>query len=237
MAMANKSKSNSVCDIELPDKKMRYLSVTERYFTPRYAIGKKMNAEDHCILFHSNKIALLTLAPSHPVLRDNKIVSNVNFNLGKNMNRLVNIVRGKAKKGGQWLQPDAKVCELTCTDGSNYTIYSCIRGNLIEINENLLNNPSLLSEKPDSNGYIAVILPKLHESQAQQDSLLSKAEYIAHTTRQGEGDQCQEIFVKSTGQTTEEMQRNEAMPGGSLRNVVAGIERQEEKLLEEQPDS
>lgn len=35
-----------------------------------------------------------------------------------------------------------------------------------------------ISLQPDSDGYLAIILPKLHENKAQQESLLSKEEYM-----------------------------------------------------------
>jgi len=39
------------------------------------------------------------------------------------------------------------VCLVTCTDGSVYTIYSCVKGRLVEVNTRLLDNPSLLVSK------------------------------------------------------------------------------------------
>ncbi|XP_074732312.1 protein Abitram isoform X2 [Strix uralensis] len=36
---------------------------------------------------------------------------------------------------------------ISSSDGEEYTIYSCIRGRLIEVNENILSNPAILQEK------------------------------------------------------------------------------------------
>nr|XP_009680771.1 PREDICTED: protein Simiate isoform X2 [Struthio camelus australis] len=66
---------------------------------------------------------------------------------------------------------------ISSSDGEEYTIYSCIRGRLIEVNENILNNPAILQEKPSTEGYIAVVLPKFEESKSITQGLLTQKEY------------------------------------------------------------
>ncbi|KAF4790052.1 Protein Simiate [Turdus rufiventris] len=66
---------------------------------------------------------------------------------------------------------------ISSSDGEEYTIYSCIRGRLIEVNENILSNPALLQEKPSTEGYIAVVLPKFEESKSITQGLLTQKEY------------------------------------------------------------
>lgn len=53
---------------------------------------------------------------------------------------------GKRKRGANWLNPATPLCIITCSDGTKHTIYCGIRGSLIETNERLLKNPSLLEE-------------------------------------------------------------------------------------------
>ncbi|KQK82711.1 protein Simiate isoform X2 [Amazona aestiva] len=53
----------------------------------------------------------------------------------------------------------------------------CIRGRLIEVNENILSNPTILQEKPSTEGYIAVVLPKFEESKSVTQGLLTQKEY------------------------------------------------------------
>ena len=50
-------------------------------------------------------------------------------------------------QGAQWLGAMSVLCEVTCKDESVYTLYCAIKGQLVEVNENLLKNPSLLSKK------------------------------------------------------------------------------------------
>lgn len=104
------------------------------------------------------------------------------------------------------------MCHVECSDGSKYTLYAVVRGNLVEINENLLTHPELLSSKvgilflrwkfldshflklmcdfslvqPDTEGYVAILITSLKEHKAQVDSLLSREEYLAAIQRRHE---------------------------------------------------
>uniref|UniRef100_A0A803TS67 Protein Abitram n=1 Tax=Anolis carolinensis TaxID=28377 RepID=A0A803TS67_ANOCA len=122
--------------------------VTERYFTRWYKPDVKGNlCEDHCVLQHSNRICVITIADAHPVLQKGKQIESISYQISANCSRLQNKVSGKSKRGAQFLTELAPLCRIFCTDGDEYTIYSCIRGKLIEVNENILENPSLLQEK------------------------------------------------------------------------------------------
>ncbi|XP_053874518.1 protein Abitram isoform X2 [Malaclemys terrapin pileata] len=80
-------------------------------------------------------------------------------------------------QGAQFLTELAPLCRISCSDGEEYTIYSCIRGRLMEVNENILDNPTILQEKPSTEGYIAVVLPKFEESKTITQGLLTQKEY------------------------------------------------------------
>ncbi|KAJ7386362.1 hypothetical protein OS493_008483 [Desmophyllum pertusum] len=150
-------------------------SVVDRYFTRIFWTDIKGKlCEDQCVLQHSNKICVITIAPSHPLLRCEQI-TNVNFQVSTKVNRLDNKVSGKGKKGAQHLQPDSLLCEVTCSSGTKYSLYSCVRGKLVEVNEELVSKPHLMLEKPETEGYLAVVLPKLTENIL--DGRLTKEEY------------------------------------------------------------
>ncbi|XP_067862363.1 protein Abitram [Heptranchias perlo] len=153
-------------------------SMVDRYFTRWYKTDVKGKpCEDHCILQHSNRICVITLAESHPVLQSGKKIKNISYQISANCSRLQNKVSGKSKRGGQFLTELAPLCRITCTDGEEYTIYSCIRGRLLEVNENILQEPSLLQEKPSTEGYIAVVLPKFEESKSITQGLINQELY------------------------------------------------------------
>ncbi|KAG8442533.1 hypothetical protein GDO86_011363 [Hymenochirus boettgeri] len=157
---------------------LHFPSVVDRYFTRWYKPDVKGKPfEDHCILQHSNRICIITLAECHPVLQNGKTIKSVSYQISANCSRLQNKVSGKSKRGAQFLTELAPLCRISCTDGEEYTIYSCIRGRLLEVNENILENPGLLKEKPSTEGYIAVVLPKFEESKTVTEGLLSQKEY------------------------------------------------------------
>ncbi|XP_072037984.1 protein Abitram-like [Amphiura filiformis] len=156
-----------------------YPSVVERYFTPGYRTDLKgQKGEDFCILKHSNRVCVVTLAKGHPLLDVGKApVTKVDFQVGENTNRMNNKVTGKGKKGGQWLSEYSVLCRVRCADSTEYTLYSCFKAKLVEVNEKLLERPQLLQEKPSTQGFIAIVLPKLGECESQMENLLSSSEY------------------------------------------------------------
>ena len=154
-------------------------SVERRYYTRYYKVQE--NTEDQVVLLHSNRICLVSLSPKHPLIQSNKKVASLEFQVGnpkKPIDRLSNKVTGKGKKGGQSVDEKAILCVVNCEDGSKYLLRSCVRGTLIEINPLIVETPSLLLEKPFSEGYLAVILPKLPEGlERLKTDLLTEEQY------------------------------------------------------------
>lgn len=133
-----------------------YPSVVERYFSRR-------NIQDSgvCLLQHSNKICLVTLAQDHEIFNRSITVKAVNFQISEKIDRANNKVSGKGKRGGQHINQKSVLCKVELEDGTIFPIEAGLKGKLIEINENLKTNPNLIVQKPDTDGYIAVILQKL----------------------------------------------------------------------------
>ena len=99
-----------------------YRTVTDRYYTKLYHIDKdRERSHDILVLNHSNKICLITLAPSHPVLRKNLIIKKVNFEVSKKVDRKTNKTTGKSKKGGQVLEP-ISILAIVETDEENFPV-------------------------------------------------------------------------------------------------------------------
>lgn len=159
------------------DKLEEYPSVTERYYKRFYYKSSEGTSPDHCILLHSNKICLVTLSPSHPLIKNKKNVLKLDFQVSDKLDRLENKVVGKAKKGGQYIQPDSVLCFAECEDGQKYPVYGCISGKLIEINELLVKDCNLIWKKPLTNGYVAIILPSKKEFDWNRVGLISRDTY------------------------------------------------------------
>ncbi|XP_068152535.1 protein Abitram [Drosophila tropicalis] len=148
-----------------------YPSVVDRFFTRFYYI--KGNAA-YQVLYHSNRICLICLAPSHPAFAQG--ISQVNFNVG-NVDRSQNVVKGKGKKGGMILQADSTLALLTTETGETFKIPSCIRGKLVEVNTELIAEPKLLEQLPERAGYFAILLPKIENCEDMKASLLNQQQY------------------------------------------------------------
>jgi len=158
--------------VELSD---RYPSVVDRYFTRRYVL--KEGRRDVCLLFHSNKICVVTLAKSHALVQDRVPIAKVNFKVTKKVDRSENKVKGKSKKGGQFVEETSLLCIVECVDGTEHHIEACIRGKLVEINENLATNPQLLLDKPETEGYIGIVLQRLGDSDVAHPQHLNQSDY------------------------------------------------------------
>lgn len=141
-----------------------YPTPSERYYDIRFISKKDRKSSfgevgDQCLMFHSNRICLVTLAPSHPVITENKTICKIDFTFDGNINRLDTKPLGKFKKGGQRLPKYAPLCAIDCSDGTKYVVTACIPSRLVEINEELQSNFNLVKEKPLSDGFIAILMP------------------------------------------------------------------------------
>lgn len=153
-------------------------TVTDRYFTPYYKTNVQLPGDDICIRIHSNRICMLSLAPSHIILQGDKDIKKINFKVSDKLDRSLNKVSGKGKHGAQPLQTNSNICSISCSDGQTYMIKCCMIGKLVEVNEMLLENPRLLRNSPHKGGYLAIILPNLKLLENLKQSLLTHEQYI-----------------------------------------------------------
>lgn len=151
-----------------------YPSVVERYYGKHYYFRNGKLDEAHTVLNHSNGICLIGLADTHVAVK--KGIKSITFDIG-NFDRSKNQVKGKNKRGAMVLQATSVLAIVTCDDDSTYRVSSCVQGKLVEINEDLVENPKLIGT--DGDGYIAVVLPKLEKAKDQIEQLVTEEEYQA----------------------------------------------------------
>jgi len=153
-----------------------YPSVVDRFFTRYYYIKENADgsAEPYKVLYHSNRICLICLAPEHPALSAG--VNDINYDIG-NLDRSKNIVKGKGKKGGMVLSPETTLAVLTAADNKVYKIPSCLRSKLIEVNTNLIENPKHLESSLEGEGYLAIVQFNLGLCDVIKASLLTQEDY------------------------------------------------------------
>jgi len=170
------------------EKFEEYKSFIDRYFCKGYNINlpksgtlqeccQSSNFNDVQILRHSNRICLVTLAPTHPIIKENKTIRSITFKVSEKLDRSLNTVSGKRKRGAQWVDLTSPLCKVTCEDDSQFVIYCGIRGNLVEMNNRLLEDPQLLTQYENGEGFIAIVMPRLHEADKMMDKLLDEENF------------------------------------------------------------
>ncbi|CAG2164746.1 unnamed protein product [Oppiella nova] len=151
-----------------------YPSVCERYYDHKYFTN---GSNDQTVLFHSNRVCVITLSANHCIIKDKKTIENIDFNINSDLNRLDNKVSGKWKKGGQRVTPESILCRIECKDNEVFDIKACINGTIVEMNTKLAQNHDLVKQKTWSDGFIAIILPFRGKQESEKNSLLSPEEY------------------------------------------------------------
>ncbi|KAL7025098.1 hypothetical protein ACKWTF_013341 [Chironomus riparius] len=157
------------------DESKPFPSFVDRYFSRFYCKRTSENGdnEDHLILFHTNGVCLISIAKSHIAFK--KGIESVNFDIG-NCDRSQNQVKGKHKKGAMNLQKNTTVALIKTLDGTEYKLFSCIVGKLLEVNESL--NDDIKKLEVEGHGYIAVVLPKMSNAGKERESLITDTDYI-----------------------------------------------------------
>lgn len=151
-----------------------YPSTVDRFFTRYYYEHPvdREHAEPHLVLFHSNRICLIQLAPEHVAF--DRGIKSVSFEVGK-IDRSQNQVSGKKKSGGMIVQADSTLALVTCEDGSVFKVRGCVQGKLVEVNQRVVQDAGLLAREGD--GFIAVVMPKPEQCEAIKGKLIKREEY------------------------------------------------------------
>ncbi|XP_043268186.1 protein Abitram [Venturia canescens] len=151
--------------------------ITQRYFTSYYRMNFPQEGHDICIRMHTNRICLISLAPSHALFNKDRKIVKIDFQVTDKLNRANNSVSGKAKHGAQPLHESSKICTISCDDGESWVIRCGINGKLTEANTDLLTNPELLREPPHRGGYLAIVLPKINDLDKLKKNLVTQEVY------------------------------------------------------------
>merc|ERR1711899_708794 len=143
------------------DLSVPYKKVEDRYYSRYYSANQDDEEGHQVISVHTNRICLVSLAANHPIVKKQKVIKRLNFQVSQNCDRLKNKVTGKGKKGGQGLDEKSILCFIECESGENFTIRSCVKGKLVGINQKVVENPGLILEKSAGEAHLAIILTKI----------------------------------------------------------------------------
>ncbi|XP_058813170.1 protein Abitram [Topomyia yanbarensis] len=149
-----------------------YPSIVDRFFTRYYYDFSDQQTEPHQVLYHSNRICLIGLAPGHDAFA--RGIESITFDVGK-IDRSQNRVKGKKKSGGMIVQMDSSLALVTCKDGRVFKVRSCVPGKLVEVNQRVVEDVSLLEKEGE--GYIAIVMPKPEQCEAIKNKLMSREQF------------------------------------------------------------
>jgi hypothetical protein len=162
------------------DLSEEYLTVTQRYYKPYYRVDTDRNRKhDICLLVHSNRVCLVCLAPSHPIITKDLEVVNINCEVSDKVDRKKNKAVGKGKKGGQNLDPTSLLCYVETKCGEKFGVDAIAPSKLICMNSTVLSTPALVKHKSDSTGHIAILLPYKGHIEDCKAGLLDEEAYRA----------------------------------------------------------
>jgi len=163
-----------------------YRTVTQRYYTRFFKIDEnRVQRNDLCLLVHSNRISIVCLAPSHPLITKVVNITAVNCEISAKVDRKSNKAVGKSKKGGQNLDSNSILCYLE-TDDCKYPISAISPAKLICMNKAVLADPNLARLKPDADGHIAILLPHLGQIEGCKKGLMTQDEYEAFIKKESD---------------------------------------------------
>eukprot|EP00697_Spironema_sp_BW2_P009279 gnl/Spiro4/24118_TR11964_c0_g1_i1.p1 gnl/Spiro4/24118_TR11964_c0_g1~~gnl/Spiro4/24118_TR11964_c0_g1_i1.p1 ORF type:complete len:187 (+),score=23.38 gnl/Spiro4/24118_TR11964_c0_g1_i1:98-658(+) len=155
---------------------MAFPGVVDRYYSRYYSldVGGGSLCDQFCHV-HSNKLFVLGLAPTHPIIQERKAVLSVAYVDGGQGE-----VVGKKKTGARPLQALSKICEFVCADGSTYN-FLCgipdVQCQLLETNSRLVSDPSLLLSKPETDGFVAIVNVKLSVVERAKSKLVPEDQF------------------------------------------------------------
>ncbi|XP_004500921.1 uncharacterized protein [Cicer arietinum] len=150
-------------------------SAVESNFVTYFALDFTKPAHDQYIYRHANGLCVIGLAPSHVAFKDEGGITEVDYNVGKS-DRSGFKVSGKRKKNAQHFEANTALCKVS-TKNDSYIVRCCVKGSLLEVNQQLIEHPELLNVSADREGYIAIIMPKPGDWLKVKASLVSLQEY------------------------------------------------------------
>lgn len=175
---SNSSEEDDLEKLLLPDVENLPLippSAVETNFVTYFALDFTKPAHDQYIYRHANGLCVIGLAPSHIAFKDEGGITSVDFNVGKSDRTAVK-VSGKRKKNAQHFESNTALCKVS-TKNYSYIVRCCVKGSLLEVNQQLIKHPELLNVSADREGYIAIMMPKPADWLKVKASFVSLQEY------------------------------------------------------------
>ncbi|KAI9139616.1 hypothetical protein BKA69DRAFT_1084905 [Paraphysoderma sedebokerense] len=146
----------------------------DKYFTRRYFVPKSKEGDDLCedqyVHQCPNKLCVIGLHPSHRLFAHLSSSSDssdessspptiTSITISQSLIHTNSTVSGKRKKNAVTVLPYTDIGIIKCSDGMEFKIRSCVKGHLLEVNEDLVKNPEKLTTRTLTEGWVAVVRP------------------------------------------------------------------------------
>ena len=128
----------------------------DRYFVKFYYPWKRHGlVSDHYAFQHTNRLVMVGLSARHHIIENQLKIKKIEYPSLKDNDQVH--VRGKKKKGGLMTKMTTTIASILCEDGQTFDVKACIHGSLIEINEKIVADPSILLRYPETFGYVCIL--------------------------------------------------------------------------------
>ncbi|RUO96955.1 hypothetical protein BC936DRAFT_141210 [Jimgerdemannia flammicorona] len=136
------------------------------HFTTHYFLGADDIKDDLVIRQAPNKLCIISLARGHPARAGGaKELSPLSITFCDAFKYLLRSPQTVNVKYGPMISPQTPIAMIELADGKTYTIRSAVQGQVIELNERLLKEPFLLRQRPNADGFIAIVMPRMENSE------------------------------------------------------------------------
>ncbi|KAL3685692.1 hypothetical protein R1sor_003714 [Riccia sorocarpa] len=144
-------------------------------YTHYYAIDVGKPFHDQYVFRHHNGLCVIGLASTHAAFMIDTEITGVDYNVGKTSRAEIKAV-GKRKKNAQVLEGNSALCKVMAGE-TFFLVRCCVRGTLLEVNERLIKEPHLLVQRPDTEGYVAIMMPRPEDWKKAQPTFLTPEQY------------------------------------------------------------
>ncbi|KNC76299.1 hypothetical protein SARC_11192 [Sphaeroforma arctica JP610] len=143
------------------DESLSLKPLIDRYYTRYYRcdVDGRPGA-DQFVFEHFNALLVVGVSRYHPLVVDPSPIESIDFKADGEQDRLQNEVTGKKKHGAQTITPESLLCRVKLVNGKTYDILGIVKGSLVQANACLMDNLQMLKNKPETDGWVAIITRK-----------------------------------------------------------------------------
>lgn len=128
-------------------KCISYSDMTDRYFT-KYYLDKGTDKEQF-VFIHSNGILLCGFGKNHMITKQKiNTVSDLK-KPGK--------ITGRKKHGAHFIMENERIISINYGDNQLLNFAAKIRGKLLEVNQNIIENTKLINDYPEKYGFVCIV--------------------------------------------------------------------------------